>query len=78
MPAPGARRRPTTRARRLDMLHRAVGVQDDDRELVTPRLLLLLTSPFATLYWKDYLGITAREAAWSIHVPADRHATTLT
>jgi hypothetical protein len=65
------------------MLHRAVGAQVDDPELVKhlPRLLFLLTAPLATLYWKDYLGLTARDAAqtaaWSIHIPAGRHATTL-
>jgi len=54
-----------TRTRRLTMIMRAAGANTDDPAVsdLLPRLLLLLTSPIAALYWKDYLGLTIEEAA---------------
>ncbi len=58
------------------MLRHATGGKVDDPEAAThlPRLLLLLTSPMAALYWKDYLGLSALEAAetaaWGVRVLA--------
>lgn len=59
---------------RLDMLRRTLGdamtplPQDDAEQLL--RVILLLTSPIAWLYWQDYLGLDADEAAdaagWAI------------
>jgi AcrR family transcriptional regulator len=63
---------------RLAMLRAALGDQagsaDDDLEDDTAQFLLrtvlLLTSPMAWLYWKDYLGLEAADAAetagWAI------------
>jgi AcrR family transcriptional regulator len=65
-----------TRGRRLDMLHRASSAEVDDPETAEhlPRLLLLLSSPIAALYWKDYLGLSmdeaAQTAAWGIRALA--------
>jgi AcrR family transcriptional regulator len=59
---------------RLDMLRAALGGQagaDDDAATVfLLRAILLLTSPMAWLYWKDYLGLdpeaAAATAGWAI------------
>jgi AcrR family transcriptional regulator len=74
--------RPNVRAR-LDMLRTALGVQaddDDDTARFLLRTVLLLTSPMAWLYWKDYLGLDPADAAatagWAIttltRAPAQR------
>ena len=71
----GSSGRPT-RGRRLDMLHRASSAEAADLETAKhlPRLLLLLSSPMAALYWKDYLGLStdvaAQTAAWAIRALA--------
>jgi AcrR family transcriptional regulator len=63
--------RPNVQAR-LDMLRSALGggAADDDAELFLLRTVLLLTSPMAWLYWKDYLGldpaVAAETAGWAI------------
>jgi len=78
----GAAGRPT-RAQRLAFLMRAAGVNADEPEAAEflPRVLLLLTSPIAALYWKDYLGLTTEEAAttaaWGIRVLTARGSTPL-
>jgi AcrR family transcriptional regulator len=64
--------RPNVEAR-LDMLRAALGDAaepgTEDGEMLL-RLVLLLTSPMAWLYWKDYLGLDPDEAAatagWAI------------
>jgi AcrR family transcriptional regulator len=63
--------RPNVEAR-LDMLRTALGVQGregDDAQFLL-RTVLLLTSPMAWLYWKDYLGLdpaaAAATARWAI------------
>jgi AcrR family transcriptional regulator len=56
--------RPNVQAR-LAMLRTAVGARadgDDDTQFLL-RTLLLLTSPMAWLYWKDYLGLDPADAA---------------
>jgi AcrR family transcriptional regulator len=60
-------------AARLDMLRAALGGQavgDDEDARFLLRAVLLLTSPMAWLYWKDYLGLDPAEAAatagWAI------------
>ena len=48
------------------MLRTALGAQagsDDDTEQFLLRTVLLLTSPMAWLYWKDYLGLDPQAAA---------------
>jgi len=58
---------------RLAMLRAALGGQadgnDDDTQFLL-RTMLLLTSPMAWLYWKDYLGLDPADAAatagWAI------------
>jgi AcrR family transcriptional regulator len=78
----GSAGRPT-RVRRLDMLQRVAGSHSDDPDAaeLLPRVLLLLTSPIAALYWKDYLGLTpqqaARTAAWGIRRLAASHGIAL-
>jgi len=64
--------RPNVQAR-LDMLRVALGGQadgDDDTARFLLRTVLLLTSPMAWLYWKDYLGLdpeaAAATAGWAI------------
>jgi len=64
--------RPNVQAR-LEMLRAALGDQaegDDDRTQFLLRVVLLLTSPMAWLYWKDYLGLdpaaAAETAGWAI------------
>ena len=64
--------RPNVQAR-LAMLRAALGDQagsDDDTVQFLLRTVLLLTSPMAWLYWKDYLGLEAADAAetagWAI------------
>ncbi len=64
--------RPNVQAR-LDMLRTALGGQaaaDDHVEELLLRTVLLLTSPMAWLYWKDYLGLdpaaAAETAGWAI------------
>jgi AcrR family transcriptional regulator len=64
--------RPNVQAR-LDMLRAAIGTvasADDDAERFLLRTVLLLTSPMAWLYWKDYLGLDPADAAetagWAI------------
>jgi len=64
--------RPNVQAR-LDMLRTALGGQagtGDDSEQLLLRTVLLLTSPMAWLYWKDYLGldpaVAAETAGWAI------------
>ena len=68
---PGRVPRPNVQAR-LDMLRTALGGQaggDEPAEFLL-RAVLLLTSPMAWLYWKDYLGLEPAEAAetagWAI------------
>jgi AcrR family transcriptional regulator len=64
--------RPNVEAR-LDMLRTALGGQagagDEAKEFLL-RTVLLLTSPMAWLYWKDYLGLdpeaAAATAGWAI------------
>jgi AcrR family transcriptional regulator len=63
--------RPNVQAR-LAMLRTAAGGQadgDDDTKFLL-RTMLLLTSPMAWLYWKDYLGLDPADAAatagWAI------------
>jgi hypothetical protein len=55
------------------MLRTALGGQaggDDDAAQFLLRTVLLLTSPMAWLYWKDYLGLEPADAAatagWAI------------
>jgi hypothetical protein len=55
------------------MLHAALGDQagrDEDAAQFLLRTVLLLTSPMAWLYWKDYLGLGPTDAAaaagWAI------------
>jgi hypothetical protein len=55
------------------MLRTALGGQavgDDDDAQFLLRTVLLLTSPMAWLYWKDYLGldpaVAAQTAGWAI------------
>jgi hypothetical protein len=64
--------RPNVEAR-LAMLRTALGGQadrDDDDATFLLRTVLLLTSPMAWLYWKDYLGLEPDDAAatagWAI------------
>jgi AcrR family transcriptional regulator len=64
--------RPNVQAR-LAMLRTALGDQTetgDDAALFLVRTVLLLTSPMAWLYWKDYLGLDPADAAatagWAI------------
>jgi AcrR family transcriptional regulator len=59
--------------RRLAMLRTALGDAaegDDDTAQFLLRTVLLLTSPMAWLYWKDYLGLdpaaAAATAGWAI------------
>jgi len=68
--------RPNVQAR-LDMLHTALGDQVGPDGEVTEFLVhtvLLLTSPMAWLYWKDYLGLqpaaAAAAAGWAIKTHA--------
>ncbi len=79
----GSSGRPT-RDRRLDILRRVVtstdlGAHDTAEHL--PRLLLLLSSPIAALYWMDYLGLSLDEAtqtaAWGIRALAAHSASRL-
>jgi AcrR family transcriptional regulator len=63
--------RPNVQAR-LDMLRTALGApaeRGDDAQFLL-RAVLLLTSPMAWLYWKDYLGLdpdtAAATAGWAI------------
>jgi AcrR family transcriptional regulator len=70
--------RPNVEAR-LAMLRTALGAAaqaDDDTAQLLLRTILLLTSPMAWLYWKDYLGLDPEDAAatagWAIKVLADR------
>jgi hypothetical protein len=48
---------------------------DDDAAQFLLRTVLLLTSPMAWLYWKDYLGLDVADAAetagWAIKALAD-------
>lgn len=64
-----------SRPERLAMLRRAVGAQDPDapphaEAEVHRERLLLLTFPLIALFWQDYLGVTAEDAAstaaWAI------------
>jgi AcrR family transcriptional regulator len=64
--------RPNVQAR-LALIRTALGGQadgDDDTAQFLLRTLLLLTSPMAWLYWKDYLGLdpaaAAETAGWAI------------
>jgi AcrR family transcriptional regulator len=64
--------RPNVQAR-LALIRTALGGQadgDDDAAQFLLRTLLLLTSPMAWLYWKDYLGLdldaAAETARWAI------------
>lgn len=64
-------------AARLAMLRTALGDQassDDDAAQFLLRTVLLLTSPMAWLYWKDYLGLqpeaAAATAGWAIRTLA--------
>lgn len=67
--------RPNSDAR-LDMLRAALGLGDDEKPETQflLRTVLLLTSPMAWLYWKDYLGLDEAEAAstagWAIEALA--------
>jgi AcrR family transcriptional regulator len=68
--------RPNVEAR-LDMLRAALGDRADGGAEATEFLLhtvLLLTSPMAWLYWKDYLGLdpaaAAATAGWAIRTLA--------
>lgn len=74
----GSHGRPT-RDQRLEILRRVgltTDVDDPDTAEYLPRLLLLLSSPIAALYWTDYLGLSLDEvthtAAWGIRVLAAR------
>jgi hypothetical protein len=75
----GSTGRPTAE-RRLGMLHRASNAAVDDPETAEhlPRLLLLLSSPIAALYWMDYLGLSIDEAAqtasWGVRALAAHRA----
>jgi AcrR family transcriptional regulator len=70
--------RPNAQAR-LAMLHTAlrdvVDDLDDDTAQYLLRTILLLTSPMAWLYWKDYLGLDPAAASdtarWAIKTLAD-------
>jgi AcrR family transcriptional regulator len=71
--------RPNVQAR-LAMLRTALGGQaegDDDDAQFLLRTVLLLTSPMAWLYWKDYLGLEPTDAAatagWAIRTLAGPH-----
>ena len=57
----GSTGRPTAE-RRLGMLKRAWNSDVEDPEAAEhlPRLLLLLSSPMAALFWKDCLGVNRR------------------
>jgi AcrR family transcriptional regulator len=62
-------------AARLAMLRTALGGQagrDDEDATFLLRTVLLLTSPMAWLYWKDYLGLEPADAAatagWAIKI----------
>jgi len=62
---------------RLDMLRTALGDQagsDDEAARFLLPTVLLLTSPMAWLYWKDYLGMepaaAAETAGWAIRTLA--------
>lgn len=63
--------RPNVQAR-VDMLRTALGehARSDDEAQFLLRAVLLLTSPMAWLYWKDYLGLDPADAAatagWAI------------
>jgi AcrR family transcriptional regulator len=63
--------RPNVQAR-MDMLRTALGdhARSDDEAQFLLRAVLLLTSPMAWLYWKDYLGLDPADAAatagWAI------------
>jgi AcrR family transcriptional regulator len=66
-------------AARLAMLRTALGEQadrDDDDATFLLRTVLLLTSPMAWLYWKDYLGLEPADAAasagWAIKTLSSR------
>ena len=78
----GSTGRPTAE-RRLSMLHRASNAEVDDPQTAEhlPRLLLLLSSPIAALYWMDYLGLSIDEAAqtasWGVRALAAHRATQL-
>ncbi len=86
-PLAGTTERPH-RAERLAMLRTAlaeVGARLGPAEMLyLERLALLLSSPLAALYWQDYLGLSADEAAdvaaWALltlvaQVPAPEGAT---
>jgi len=70
--------RPNVQAR-LALIRTALGGQadddDDDDAQFLLRTLLLLTSPMAWLYWKDYLGLdpaaAAETAGWAIKTLAN-------
>ena len=67
--------RPNVQAR-LAMLRTALGDQaeagdgDDDGAQFLLRTILLLTSPMAWLYWKDYLGLEPATAAQTAGWPS--------
>jgi AcrR family transcriptional regulator len=68
------------RTRRLAVLHHLLrDARPDDVNHVV-RLLMLLTSPLAALYWKDELGLPAESAAetaaWAIRAIASLGAPT--
>jgi len=73
--------RPHAQAR-LDMLRTALGTgagpQDTPDQEFLLRTVLLLTSPMAWLYWKDYLGLDPADAAatagWAIRTLAGARA----
>jgi hypothetical protein len=54
-----------SRPRRLQMLADVFGGGEAAQEAIKPflPLLVLLSSPLAALYWKDYLGLDVDEAA---------------
>jgi hypothetical protein len=60
----GSTRRPTAEGR-LGMPRRAWNSDVEDPETAEhlPRVLLLLSSRMAALFWKDYLGLSIDEAA---------------
>ena len=72
--APTRSESPAQRQARLTMLrtalHDALADLDDDTAQLLLRTILLLTSPMAWLYWKDYLGLNpataAATAGWAI------------